>query len=75
MWTVKYLSIMVSANQVVTSGLMEGSGVVSAAGERRSVTEGILTDVIAQSGRKERKKERKYLFNKRIIQNKTTGTA
>ena len=55
----KYLSIMVSANQVVTSGLMEGSGVVSAAGERRSVTEGILTDVIAQSGRKERKKERK----------------
>jgi hypothetical protein len=42
---------MVSANRVVASDWMKGSVVVSVAGERRSVIEGILTCVIARHRR------------------------
>jgi hypothetical protein len=52
---------MVSANRDVASGWMEASVVVSVAGQRHSVIEGILTCVIdtgepshERSGRKER---------------------
>jgi hypothetical protein len=41
---------MVTANRVVASDWMEGSVVVSVAGERRSVIEGILTCVIGDTG-------------------------
>ena len=40
-----------SANRVDASDWMEGSVVVSVAGKRRSVTEGILTCVIARHRR------------------------
>jgi hypothetical protein len=39
---------VVSANRVVASGWIEGSVVVSVAGQRRSVNEGNLTFVIAR---------------------------
>jgi hypothetical protein len=42
---------MVSGNRVVPSGWMEGSLVVSVAGERCSVIKGILTCVIARHRR------------------------
>ena len=44
------LSSVVSANRVVASGWMEGSGVVSVAGPRRCVIEGILTCVKPDTG-------------------------
>ena len=37
-----------SANRLVASGWMEGSVVVSVAGQRRSVIEGILTSMIVR---------------------------
>ena len=45
---VKSLSSMVSANRVLVSGWMEGSVVVSVAGQRRSVIEEILICVIVR---------------------------
>ena len=42
---------MMSSNRVVASGWMEGSVMVNAAGQRRSVIEGILTVVIARHRR------------------------
>jgi len=39
---------MVSANRVDASGWMEESAIVSTAGQRRSMTEGILTYVTAR---------------------------
>ena len=44
----KSLISMVSANRVVASGWMEGSVVVSAAGQRWSMIEGIPPCVIAR---------------------------
>jgi hypothetical protein len=57
---------------------MEESVVVSAAGRRWFVMEGILTGVIARRRRTLTcnvggRKERKYFINKRIIYNKTIG--
>jgi hypothetical protein len=58
-WVVKSLCSVVSASRVDASGWMEGSVVVSAAGQIHSVTEEILTGEHPheQSGWKE--KERK----------------
>jgi hypothetical protein len=47
-WVAKSLSKEVSANKVVASGWTVGSVVVSAAGRRRCVMEGILTGVTAK---------------------------
>jgi hypothetical protein len=62
---------MGSASKVVASGWMVGSVVVSAAGEERSVIEGILTAVIARRGEQTHErsgtKERRYLINERVI--------
>ena len=44
----KRLKSIVLANMVVASGWMEGSVLISAAGERRSVIEGIPTAVIGR---------------------------
>ena len=54
---------MVSASRVVASGCIEGSVVVSVAGQRRSLIEGIMTCVIdtgEHSRERSEWKERKY---------------
>jgi hypothetical protein len=50
-WEVKSHSSVVSASRVDASGWMEGSVVVSAAGQKHSVIKGILTNVIVRHRR------------------------
>jgi hypothetical protein len=47
-WEVKSHSSVVSASRVLASGWMEGSGIVSAAGQKHPVIKGILTSVIVR---------------------------
>jgi hypothetical protein len=71
---------MLSANRFVASDWMEGSVVISVAGERRSVIEGIITRVIARHRRTLTgakwgggRKEGIRLINYNLERNKTRG--
>jgi len=67
-----------SASRVVPSGWIAGSGVVSAAGQRRPVIEGILTCVIARQenndmSKAEGRKESVRLVHVNLQQNNRRG--
>jgi hypothetical protein len=57
----KCLSSIVSANRVFASGWMEGSVVVSGAGQRHSVIEVIITSVTARHRKTHERSGRKAL--------------